>query len=69
MVCLLRNLLPQVSQPPMGFDVLPQFSDSSTGAHIARIKYYKNFLVSHSKDGKLGDVDFNTIWIDMEMVL
>ncbi|CAG2198749.1 unnamed protein product [Mytilus edulis] len=69
MVCLLRNLPPQVSQPPNGFDVLPQSSDLSPGAHIARIKCYKNFIVSHSKDGKLPDNDFNAIWIDMEKAI
>ncbi|XP_052084041.1 uncharacterized protein LOC127721329 [Mytilus californianus] len=70
MICLLRNLPPKVPQPtPNGFDALPQSSDLSYGAHIARIKYYKNFIVSHSKDGKLSDTDFNTIWIDMDMAI
>ncbi|XP_076080667.1 uncharacterized protein LOC143051655 [Mytilus galloprovincialis] len=70
MVCLLRNLPPMVPPPiPNGFDALPQRSDSSIGAHIARIKYYKNFIVSHSKDGKLSDADFNTIWIDMDIAI
>ncbi|CAG2198306.1 unnamed protein product [Mytilus edulis] len=70
MVCLLRNLPPMVPPPtPNGFDALPQHSDSSIGAHIARIKYYKNFIVSHSKDGKLSDADFNTIWIDMDIAI
>ncbi|CAC5360488.1 unnamed protein product [Mytilus coruscus] len=70
MVCLLRNLPPMVPPPtPNGFDALPQSSDLSYGAHIARIKYYKNFIVSHSKDGKLSDTDFNTIWINMDMAI
>ncbi|CAC5380301.1 unnamed protein product [Mytilus coruscus] len=69
MVCLLRNLPPTVSPPVSGFDALPQSNDSTHGAHIARIKYYKNFIVSHSKDGKLSDNDFNTIWIDLEMAI
>lgn len=68
MVCLLRNLPPAVARPVNGFDVLPHSNDLSPGAHIARIKYYKNSIVSHSKDSKLPDNDFNTIWIDMEMV-
>ncbi|CAG2224382.1 unnamed protein product [Mytilus edulis] len=69
MVCILRNIPPQVSPPTKGFDVLPHSTDVTPGAHIARIKYYKNFLVSHSKDGKLADVDFNTIWTDLEMAI
>ncbi|CAC5360513.1 unnamed protein product [Mytilus coruscus] len=67
MVCLLRNLPPYVSPPASGFDALPQSNDLSHGAHIARIKHYKNFIVSHSKDGKLSDTDFKRIWIDLEM--
>ena len=68
MVCLLRNLPPYVSPPTTGFDALPQSTDLSHGAHIARIKYYKNYIVSHSKDGKLSDTDFERIWIVLEMV-
>ena len=56
MVCLLRNFPPYVSPPASGFDALPLSNDLSHGAHIARIKYFKNFIVSHSKDGKLSDL-------------
>ncbi|CAG2231817.1 unnamed protein product [Mytilus edulis] len=52
MVCLLRHLPPNISPPAFGFDALPQSHELSDGAHIARIKYYKNFIVSHSKDGQ-----------------
>ncbi|CAG2210515.1 unnamed protein product [Mytilus edulis] len=69
MVCLLRNLPPYVSPPASGFDALPLSNDLSHGAHIARIKYYKNFIVSHSKDGKLSDTVCNRIWIDLEMAI
>ncbi|VDI19623.1 Hypothetical predicted protein [Mytilus galloprovincialis] len=69
MVCLLRNIPQKVIPPINGFDALPQSTDLSRGAHIARIKYYKNYLVSHSKDGKLSNADFNTIWIDLEMAI
>lgn len=68
MVCLLRNLPPTISPPPSGFDVLPLSNDTSDGAHVARIKFYKNSLVSHSKDGKLAESDFITIWSDLEKV-
>lgn len=68
MVCLLRNLPTTVSAPATGFDILPHSSDKSDGAHIARIKYYKNEYVSHSKDGKLSDANFARIWGDLEMV-
>ncbi|VDI14710.1 Hypothetical predicted protein [Mytilus galloprovincialis] len=69
MVCLLRHLPPNILPPAFGFDALPQSHELSDGAHIARIKYYKNFIVSHSKDGKLSDTDCNRIWIDLEMAI
>ncbi|CAC5399265.1 unnamed protein product [Mytilus coruscus] len=69
MVCLLRNLPPTFLPPNTGFDALPSSSDLSDGAHIARIKYYKNILVSHSKDGQLADSDFKIIWSDLEMAI
>ncbi|XP_071139706.1 uncharacterized protein [Mytilus edulis] len=69
MVCLLRHLPPNILPPAFGFDALPPSHELSNGAHIARIKHYKNFIVSHSKDGKLSDTDFNRIWIDLEMAI
>ncbi|CAG2254650.1 unnamed protein product [Mytilus edulis] len=68
-VCLLRNIPPLVTEPPTGFDNLPPSHDKSDGANIARLKYYKNFLVSHSKDGKLPDADFVGIWSDLEQAI
>ncbi|CAG2206135.1 unnamed protein product [Mytilus edulis] len=68
MVCL-HEIYHKGQSAINGFDALPQSTDMSRGAHIARIKYYKNFLVSHSKDGKISDTDFNIIWTDLEMAI
>ncbi|CAG2244642.1 unnamed protein product [Mytilus edulis] len=40
---------------------------TNDGDHIARIKYYKNGLVSHSTNCKLSDADFASTWNDLEM--
>ncbi|VDI43635.1 Hypothetical predicted protein, partial [Mytilus galloprovincialis] len=69
MVCLLRNISPLVTEPPTGFDNLPPSHDKSDGANIARLKYYKNFLVSHSKDGTLPNGDFVRIWSELEQAI
>ncbi|CAG2251700.1 unnamed protein product [Mytilus edulis] len=68
-VCLLRNIPPLVTEPPTGFDNLPPPHDKSDGANIARLKYYKNFLVSHSKDGTLPNADFVRIWSELEQAI
>ncbi|CAG2197183.1 unnamed protein product [Mytilus edulis] len=67
-VCLLRNSPPVVVAPVNGFDELPNPNDKSDGANIARLKYYKIFLVSHSKDGSISNVDFIGIWNTLEQV-
>ncbi|CAG2251696.1 unnamed protein product [Mytilus edulis] len=68
-VCLLRNIPPLVTEPSTGFDNLPPPHDKSDGANIARLKYYKNFLVSHSKDGTLPNADFVRIWSELEQAI
>ncbi|CAC5400073.1 DZIP3 [Mytilus coruscus] len=68
-VCLLRNIPPVLAGPATGFDILPPPHDKSDGANIARLKYYKNFLVSHSKDGTLPNADFVRIWSESEQAI
>ncbi|XP_076109011.1 uncharacterized protein LOC143077005 [Mytilus galloprovincialis] len=64
-MCLLRNLPPSESAPVTGWDNLPHPGDTSTGADLARVKWYRNQLV-HSKDGILLSTDFNKCWGDLE---
>ncbi|VDI27413.1 Hypothetical predicted protein [Mytilus galloprovincialis] len=66
-VCLLRNLSPRESAPITGWDNLPHPNDNSTGADLARVKWYRNQSV-HSKDGILSSTDFNQWWGDLEGV-
>ncbi|VDI74343.1 Hypothetical predicted protein [Mytilus galloprovincialis] len=51
-VCLLRNLPPRESAPVTGWDNLPLPGDTSKGADLARIKWYRNKLV-HTNDGNI----------------
>ncbi|CAC5425336.1 unnamed protein product [Mytilus coruscus] len=64
-VCLLRNLPPCESSPVSGWDNLPLPGDTSTGADLARVKWYRNQSV-HNKDGILSSTDFNQFWGDLE---
>lgn len=65
---ILRHLLPVVNSPRKGFDDLPDPNEISDGANIACLKYYKNHLVSHSKDGILSNKAFTDIWNKLEQV-
>ncbi|CAG2255177.1 unnamed protein product [Mytilus edulis] len=60
---------PVVTSPINGFDKLPLAHEISNGANIARLKYYKNFIISHSKYGTISNVDFSRIWIDLEQAI
>ncbi|XP_076108998.1 uncharacterized protein LOC143076993 [Mytilus galloprovincialis] len=64
-VCLLRNVIPRESAPVTGWDKLPLPGDTSTGADLARVKWYRNQSV-HSKDGILSPTDVIQYWGDLE---
>ncbi|XP_062605994.1 ankyrin repeat domain-containing protein 50-like [Saccostrea cucullata] len=68
LICLLRNMSPSTPAPAGGFDVLPNSSDVSTGADLARMKYYRN-KVAHSADARMVTNELNTSWADIEEYL
>ncbi|XP_052072537.1 uncharacterized protein LOC127710637 isoform X1 [Mytilus californianus] len=65
LICLLRNLPPRQSAPATGWDNLPHPGDTSIGADLARVKWYRNKLV-HSNDGILSSTDVIQYWGDLE---
>ncbi|XP_062605990.1 uncharacterized protein LOC134267802 isoform X1 [Saccostrea cucullata] len=65
LICLLRNMSPSTTAPAGGFDVLPNPSDVSTGADLARIKFYRK-TVAHSTDARMNANEFHTSWTDIE---
>ncbi|VDI51631.1 Hypothetical predicted protein [Mytilus galloprovincialis] len=58
-------MTPRESAPITGWDNLPQPGDTSTGADLARVKWYRNKLV-HSEVGKLSPAGFTQYWGDLE---
>ncbi|XP_071178410.1 uncharacterized protein [Mytilus edulis] len=60
MICLIRNLT-SVTQPINGFDKLPLPVETTPGADLARIKWYRNILAHHDSN-KMATADFNTAW-------
>lgn len=62
MICLIRNLTPiQVS------DVLPFEMNTTTGADLSRVKYYRN-MFCHNKNQALSDENFEEYWTDLAEV-
>ncbi|CAG2235506.1 unnamed protein product [Mytilus edulis] len=60
MICLIRNLT-SIIQPINGFDRLPLPVETTPGADLARIKWYRNILAHHDSN-KIATADFNTAW-------
>ncbi|CAC5403937.1 unnamed protein product [Mytilus coruscus] len=60
MICLIRNLT-SVAQPINGFNSLPPSVETTPGADLARIKWYRNILAHHDSN-KMATADFNTAW-------
>lgn len=64
MICLIRNLK-SISQPINGFDKLPLPVETTPGADLARIKWFRNIL---AHPHKMAAVDFNTAWSNISDV-
>ncbi|CAG2186879.1 unnamed protein product [Mytilus edulis] len=60
MITLLRNFT-NITHPHGGFDCLPTDIETTPGADLARIKYYRNYL-AHLHDVKVGTTYFNIAW-------
>ncbi|CAC5416514.1 unnamed protein product [Mytilus coruscus] len=63
MICLIRNLTNITV-----VDTCPHLNDTSAGADLSRIKYYRN-RITHSDSGTITDADFITYWQDITQAL
>jgi len=57
---MLRNICNL--NPSANWDELPNDSDQSLEANLARLKYYRNEIIAHTADMELCDHDFNQYW-------
>lgn len=60
MITLLRNLT-NMYPPNGGFDCLPTQNETTPGADLARIKYYRNYL-AHLNEGRVECSELNSAW-------
>ena len=58
---LLRTIC-NLTSPPTGWDSLPNDSDNSLEADLARIKYYRNEVYGHSNNLEIPDEQFLDLW-------
>ena len=58
---LLRTIC-NLTPPATGWNDLPNSTDLSLEADLARIKYYRNEVYGHSKTMELTDAEFDDLW-------
>lgn len=68
LVVLLRSIC-NLTPPVTGWDKLPSDADTTFGANIARVKYYRNTVYGHATQASVDDGTFNTLWKDISKAL
>ena len=62
MICLLRNLKSIYIKD----NILPSATDTSLGANLSRIKFYRNIIVHCDS---IADTDFESYWKNVTQVI
>ena len=65
---LLRNFC-GFTPPATGWDSLPNVTDHSCEADLARIKYYRNSVYGHNHRMEITDADFDQLWSEISEAL
>ena len=65
---LFRNIC-SLTRPATGWDDLPNSTDLSLEADLARIKFYRNEVYGHSKNMEISDAEFVDLWREISEVL
>ncbi|PFX19725.1 E3 ubiquitin-protein ligase DZIP3 [Stylophora pistillata] len=68
LMVLLRNLC-GLTAPLTGWDTLPDVTDLSREADIARVKYFRNTVYGHAEKASVDDTEFNDYWRDIRDTL
>ena len=68
LMVLLRSIC-GLTRPATGWDNLPQPTDLSYEADIARIKFYRNTVYAHATQASIDDATFETYWKDIRDTL
>ena len=68
LIKLLRNIC-NLTAPSRGWDKLPDTTELSLEADIARIKYYRNKIYAHPSKLELSDIEFTDLWNEIKAAL
>ena len=69
LLCKLLRAICSLTPPATGWDILPNSTDHSLEADLARIKFYRNKIYSHNHSMEITNADFEKLWMEISEAL
>ena len=69
LLCKLLREICSLTPPATGWDILPNSTDHSLEADLARIKFYRNKIYGHNHSIEITNADFEKFWMEISEAL
>ena len=69
LLCKLLREICSLTPPATGWDILPNSTDHSLEADLARIKFYRNNIYGHNHSMEITNADFEKLWMEIRKAL
>ena len=69
LLCKLLRAICSLTPPATGWDILPNSTDHSLQADLARIKFYRNKIYGHNHSMEITNADFEKLWMEISEAL
>ena len=69
LLCKLLREICGLTPPATGWDILPNSTDHSLEADLARIKFYRNKIYGHNHSMEITNADFKKLWMEISEAL
>ena len=69
LLCKLLREICSLTPPATGWDILPNSTDHSLEADLARIKFYRNKIYGHNHSMEMINADFEKLWMEISEAL
>ena len=69
LLCKLLRAICSLTPPATGWDILPNSTDHSLEADLARIKFYRNKIYGHNHSMEVTNADFEKLWMEISEAL
>ena len=69
LLCKLLREICSLTPPATGWNILPNSTDHSLEADLARIKFYRNKIYGHNHSMEITNADFEKLWMEISEAL